>query len=47
MGIGNILLRGNPAMDWDLIQGGGRGGEVATSLSMLHAKETRKSSGPF
>ena len=25
MGIGNILLRGNPAMDWHLIQGGGGG----------------------
>ena len=40
MGTGDILLRGNPAMDQHPIQGG-----VAILLGMLHAKETGISSG--
>ena len=37
---GDILLRGNPAMDQHPIQGG-----VAILLGMLHAKETGITSG--
>ena len=40
MGTGDILMGGNPAMDWHLVQGG-----VAILLDMLHAKETGISSG--
>ena len=40
MGIGDILLGGNPAMDWCPVQEG-----VAILLGMLHAHETGISSG--
>ena len=41
MGTGNILLGGNPAMDYHPVQGGG----VAIFLGLLHASETGISSG--
>ena len=40
MGIGDILLGGNPAMDYHPVQGG-----VGILLGMLHVKETGISSG--
>ena len=40
MGTDNILLRGNPAMDQQSVQGG-----VAILLGMPHAQETAISSG--
>ena len=40
MGTGDMLLWGNPAMDWHPVQGG-----VAILLGMLHDKETWISSG--
>ena len=42
MGTGDVVLRGNPAMDQHPIQG-----RLAIFLGMLHAKETRISSGHF
>ena len=40
MGTGDVVLRGDPAMDQHPIQG-----RVAIFLGMLHANETRISSG--
>ena len=40
MGTGDILLEGNPAIMSEV-----RGRGVAILLGMLHAEETRKSSG--
>ena len=40
LGTGDMLLRGNPAMDKHSVEGG-----VATLLGMPHANETEISSG--